>query len=50
LWWRCHRALISDVLRLRGVQVIHILDLGKTVEHPFTSPARIVEGQLTYAS
>jgi uncharacterized protein (DUF488 family) len=50
LWWRCHRALISDVLRLRGAQVIHILDLGKTVEHPFTSPARIVEGQLTYAS
>lgn len=50
LWWRCHRALIADVLRLRGVQVIHILDRVKTVEHPFTSPARIVEGQLTYAS
>jgi uncharacterized protein (DUF488 family) len=49
LWWRCHRALISDVLRLREVKVVHILDLGKTVEHPFTSPARIVEGQLTYS-
>jgi uncharacterized protein (DUF488 family) len=50
LWWRCHRALIADVLRLRGVQVIHVLDLGKTVEHPFTSPARVVEGQLTYSA
>jgi len=50
LWWRCHRALVSDVLRLRGVRVIHILDLGKTVEHPFTSPARVVEGQLTYSA
>ena len=49
LWWRCHRSLISDVLRLRGVQVIHILGLGKTVEHPFTSPARIVEGRLKYS-
>ena len=50
LWWRCHRALVSDVLRVRGVQVIHIQDLGKTVEHPFTSPARVVEGQLTYSA
>lgn len=49
LWWRCHRALVSDVLRVRGWRVIHILELGKTVEHPFTSPARIVQGQLTYS-
>jgi uncharacterized protein (DUF488 family) len=50
LWWRCHRALISDVLRLRGIRVIHVLDMGKTVEHPFTSPARVVKGQLTYSA
>lgn len=48
LWWRCHRALISDVLRVRGVRVIHIMDLIKTVEHPFTSPAHVVDGRLTY--
>lgn len=48
LWWRCHRALISDVLRFIGVQVIHILDEGAGTPHPYTSPARISEGQLTY--
>jgi uncharacterized protein (DUF488 family) len=48
LWWRCHRALISDELRVRGLRVIHILDLVKAVEHPFTSPAQVVRGRLTY--
>lgn len=48
LWWRCHRALISDVLRVRGIRVIHVLDLDKTVEHPFTAPARVVNGRLSY--
>src|SRR5690606_8195948 len=24
LWWRCHRALIADVLQVRGFQVLHI--------------------------
>jgi uncharacterized protein (DUF488 family) len=48
LWWRCHRSLIADVLRVRGFDVIHILDARHTVVHPFTSPARIVQGQLSY--
>jgi uncharacterized protein (DUF488 family) len=48
LWWRCHRALISDELRVRGFRVVHILDLVKAVEHPFTSPAQVVRGQLSY--
>lgn len=48
VWWRCHRALIADVLRARGVEVIHILDAKHAIEHPYTSPARIVDGQLTY--
>src|SRR5438477_490978 len=26
LWWSCHRSLISDFLKVRGVEVIHILD------------------------
>ena len=47
-WWRCHRALIADVLRVRGIYVVHILDMEHTVPHPFTSPARIVDGRLTY--
>ena len=48
LWWRCHRALIADVLRLLGLEVIHILGPEAGTVHPYTSPARIVEGELTY--
>ena len=48
LWWRCHRALIADVLKVRGYEVVHILDERQTTAHPFTSPARVVDGQLTY--
>lgn len=48
LWWRCHRALIADVLRFLGVEVIHILDAGAGTVHPYTSPACVADGQLTY--
>jgi len=48
VWWRCHRALIADVLCVRGIEVIHILDETHTVVHPYTSPARIVQGRLSY--
>jgi uncharacterized protein (DUF488 family) len=50
LWWRCHRALISDYLKAAGHQVIHILGAEKTQEHPYTSPARISNGKLSYAA
>ena len=48
VWWRCHRALISDYLKLTGWRVVHILSATKTEEHPFTQPAKIVEGRLSY--
>jgi uncharacterized protein (DUF488 family) len=50
VWWRCHRALISDYLEARGIEVIHIVDANKSELHPFTSAARIVDGGLSYAS
>ena len=50
LWWRCHRSLVSDVLKLRGIEVIHILDATHTTEHPYTSPAHVVDGKLSYAA
>jgi uncharacterized protein (DUF488 family) len=50
VWWRCHRALIADVLRVRGIEVIHILDAKHSVVHPYTSPARIVHGRLSYCA
>lgn len=48
LWWSCHRSMISDYLKSKGWQVMHIMDIGKATEHPYTSPARIVDGALTY--
>ncbi len=48
VWWRCHRALIADVLCVRGIEVVHILDETHSVVHPYTSPARIVQGRLSY--
>jgi uncharacterized protein (DUF488 family) len=48
VWWRCHRALISDYLKVCGIEVIHIVDPNKTEPHPFTSAARIVSGELNY--
>jgi len=48
VWWRCHRSLISDYLKVNGVTVNHIMDVGKSEAHPFTSAARIVDGSLSY--
>ena len=48
VWWRCHRSLISDYLKAAGHRVVHILSEIKTEEHPFTSAARIVNGELSY--
>jgi hypothetical protein len=35
--------------RVRGIEVAHILDAEHCVPHPYTSPARIVEGRLSYS-
>ena len=48
VWWRCHRSLLADYLKVKGHEVAHILGPGKTEEHPFTSAARIVDGELSY--
>jgi uncharacterized protein (DUF488 family) len=48
VWWRCHRSLISDYLKASGVEVTHIMAAGKSEPHPFTSAARIVNGELSY--
>ncbi|SES27154.1 DUF488 domain-containing protein [Halopseudomonas bauzanensis] len=48
LWWRCHRSLVSDVLMVGGTRVMHIQDEQHCDEHPYTSPARLYQGRLTY--
>jgi uncharacterized protein (DUF488 family) len=50
VWWSCHRALVSDYLKARRWKVMHIMKAGKADEHPWTKPARIVDGKLTYTS
>lgn len=48
VWWRCHRSIVSDYLKANGWNVQHIMQIGKSNEHPYTQPARIVDGVLTY--
>lgn len=48
LHWRCHRSMISDYLKSKGIQVIHIVDERHVQEHEYTQCARIRNGELTY--
>jgi len=48
VWWRCHRSMVSDYLKVHSWKVMHIIGMGKEDEHHYTSPARIVNGELNY--
>ena len=48
VWWRCHRSLVSDLLKLNGWNVYHIMEIGKAEEHTYTQPAKIIDGKLSY--
>lgn len=48
VWWRCHRSMIADYLKAMGMHVFHILGTNKVEEHPYTSPAQLVGGRLSY--
>src|SRR5439155_15873104 len=37
VWWRCHRSLISDYLKAKGVEVKHILGLNKVETDAYTA-------------
>jgi uncharacterized protein (DUF488 family) len=50
VWWRCHRSLIADHLKIRGYTVVHLLSATSHEEHPYTSAARIVDGELSYGA
>lgn len=49
LWWRCHRSMVSDYLKLKGWAVKHIMGKDKFQEHRYTSPALIIDGKLSYS-
>ena len=48
VWWRCHRSMVSDDLKAQDWQVMHIMSKAKAQEHPYTQPAKIVDGKLSY--
>lgn len=48
VYWRCHRSMISDFLKSKGFQVLHILDERHSQEHKYTQCARLRDGELTY--
>lgn len=48
VWWRCHRSMISDQLKADKWTVLHMMDVGVAKEHPYTAPARLIKGRLTY--
>jgi uncharacterized protein (DUF488 family) len=50
VWWRCHRSLISDYLKARGIEMMHVLGANKIEAHPYTPAAQIVNGELSYRS
>ena len=50
VWRRCHRGLVSDYLKARGIEVVHIYDAKKAEPHPWTSAATIVDGRLSYSA
>lgn len=48
VWWRCHRSMVSDWLKINGWQVLHIMTDEKATEHPYTPAAVIVDNVLHY--
>jgi len=49
VWWKCHRSMISDYLKLNGWSVMHIIDKMKEDEHPYTQVAKNINGELDYS-
>lgn len=45
---RCHRSLLSDYLTLKGVQVVHLLDLGERQDHLLNGALRRETAQPVY--
>lgn len=49
VWWRCHRSMVSDYLKAKGWTVLHIMGINKAEAHRYTSPARVIGDQVSYA-
>lgn len=40
VWWHCHRMLVADALTMRGVTVVHLLDVGRRQPHRLAATVR----------
>lgn len=49
VWWSCHRSIISDALKVEGWEVLHIMSEKTATEHPYTQPAKVIDGKLNYS-
>ncbi|EKT4524347.1 DUF488 domain-containing protein [Pseudomonas putida] len=41
VWWRCHRRIVADHLLVRGIEVMHIMDIGKATRAQLTPGAEV---------
>lgn len=48
VWWSCHRSPVSDALKVKGWEVLHIMGSSNASEHPYTKPAHVENGKLDY--
>jgi uncharacterized protein (DUF488 family) len=48
-WQQCHRGLLADYFTVQGYEVRHILSPDRIEPHPYTKPARILDGEVSYA-
>lgn len=48
VYWHCHRSMVSDYLKSKGWDVIHIFSENKTEAHRYTSSSRIVNNEVCY--
>jgi uncharacterized protein (DUF488 family) len=46
--WRCHRSLVADALKVRGMEVVHIMTSTSSHPHSLTSFAKVHGGKITY--
>jgi len=48
LYWKCHRRLVSDYLTAQGVEVVHIIEPGRSSNHALTPDAVITKTGVIY--
>jgi uncharacterized protein (DUF488 family) len=48
-WQQCHRGLLADHFKAQGYEVRHIMSVDRIELHPYTKPARILDGKVSYA-